>query len=242
MANFTLEDDTGTVGIVVFPDTWAECPPLEDEPAVLVRGQLKAETSREGKSGEGKTTRLAGPAGGRSSRRGSGWRRRRPSRPRSGSNSSSPSRAAPPPRCASSSTATRAGPRSGSGFGTRASRPVLQTRTEVHATAAFARDAVRLLGPDSVLLDGRPVSPPPGDPGNGGGTGVLTVPRRGAGSSSKPAFHRAMTSRLNASLGVANRSEYARKCLPIRALSAGRLAGPGARPALSTDCYGTRFA
>ena len=46
----------------------------------------------------------------------------------------------------------------------------------------------------------------------------------------------AMTSRLIASLCVANRSEYARKCLPIRALSAGRLARLGARPTLSTDC------
>ena len=48
----------------------------------------------------------------------------------------------------------------------------------------------------------------------------------------------AMTSRLNASLCVANRSESARKSLPIRALSAGRLAGLGARPAFSTDCRG----
>ena len=31
-----------------------------------------------------------------------------------------------------------------------------------------------------------------------------------------------------------------RVCLPIRALSAGRLAGLGARPAFSTDCYGAR--
>ena len=47
-----------------------------------------------------------------------------------------------------------------------------------------------------------------------------------------------MTSRRSASPCVANRSEYARECLPIRALSAGRLTGPGARPALSTGCQG----
>ena len=45
-----------------------------------------------------------------------------------------------------------------------------------------------------------------------------------------------MTSRLTASLCVANRSEYARVCLPIRALSAGRVARLGAGPTLSTDC------
>ena len=164
MANFTLEDDTGTVGIVVFPDTWAECPPLEDEPAVLVRGQLKAETSREGKSGEGKTTgspgrraeiiaarvRLAAEAAFAAARRVELV-------------VSEPRRAAAALRQLLDSHPGRTP--LGLRLRDQGVEAVLQTRTEVHATAAFARDAVRLLGPNSVLLDGRPVSPPPGDPG-----------------------------------------------------------------------------
>lgn len=51
MAHFNLEDETGSVGIVAFPDVWSSCPPLEGEPVVLVRGRLKSEGSRAGGAG-----------------------------------------------------------------------------------------------------------------------------------------------------------------------------------------------
>ncbi len=51
MANFAVEDETGAIGVVVFPDTWEHCPPIEDEPAVFVSGQFKADSGREPETG-----------------------------------------------------------------------------------------------------------------------------------------------------------------------------------------------
>ena len=51
MAGFGLEDDTATISVVAFPDTFQDCPPLEDEPVVLVRGRVKADGGRKGESG-----------------------------------------------------------------------------------------------------------------------------------------------------------------------------------------------
>lgn len=46
MGNFNLEDETGTIGVVVFPDLWENCPSLESEPVVVVRGALKKDAGR----------------------------------------------------------------------------------------------------------------------------------------------------------------------------------------------------
>ena len=51
MGNFTLEDETGSIGVVVFPDLWESCPPLESEPVVVVRGGIKAESGGGGRRG-----------------------------------------------------------------------------------------------------------------------------------------------------------------------------------------------
>ncbi len=50
MGNFSLEDETGTIGVVVFPDLWESCPSLESEPVVVVRGGLKGEPGGSGGS------------------------------------------------------------------------------------------------------------------------------------------------------------------------------------------------
>ena len=48
MGKFQLEDDTGSIAVVVFPDNWAGAPELETEPAVLVRGALKGRNAASG--------------------------------------------------------------------------------------------------------------------------------------------------------------------------------------------------
>lgn len=52
MANFNLEDETGTIGVVIFPETWQSCPPLESEPVVVVRGRVRGERGRSGDRGD----------------------------------------------------------------------------------------------------------------------------------------------------------------------------------------------
>ena len=46
MGHFDLEDETGTIGVVVFPDFWESCPSLESEPVVLVRGTMRKDGGR----------------------------------------------------------------------------------------------------------------------------------------------------------------------------------------------------
>ena len=43
MGQFTLEDETGAIGVVVFPDLWEACPSLDGEPVVVVRGNLRGD-------------------------------------------------------------------------------------------------------------------------------------------------------------------------------------------------------
>jgi len=52
MGQFTLEDETGTVGVVVFPDLWEGCPSLDGEPVVVVQGNLRGDAT--GSSGGGR--------------------------------------------------------------------------------------------------------------------------------------------------------------------------------------------
>ena len=52
MASFKLEDDTGTIGVVAFPDTWQISPALEGEPAAVVLGRLRGESGRSGDTGD----------------------------------------------------------------------------------------------------------------------------------------------------------------------------------------------
>ena len=49
MASFEIEDETGVVEVVVFPGEWERCPSLEDEPVVAVRGRVR--TTRGGADG-----------------------------------------------------------------------------------------------------------------------------------------------------------------------------------------------
>ena len=57
MAHFNLEDETGSVAVVAFPDVWSTCPALESEPVALVRGRLKGEAGRPGGGGGRRTQR-----------------------------------------------------------------------------------------------------------------------------------------------------------------------------------------
>ena len=60
MATFQLEDDTGSVRVVAFPDTWEESGPVEADEAVVVGGRLRrAGEDSAGGSGEA----AAGPGG-----------------------------------------------------------------------------------------------------------------------------------------------------------------------------------
>ncbi len=43
MGQFSLEDETGVIGVVVFPDLWESCPTLDGEPVVVVQGNLRGD-------------------------------------------------------------------------------------------------------------------------------------------------------------------------------------------------------
>ena len=45
MGQFALEDETGAIGVVVFPDLWESCPPLDGEPVVVVQGNLRGDAA-----------------------------------------------------------------------------------------------------------------------------------------------------------------------------------------------------
>ena len=45
MGQFTLEDETGAIGVVVFPDLWETCPALDGEPVVVVQGNLRGDAA-----------------------------------------------------------------------------------------------------------------------------------------------------------------------------------------------------
>lgn len=152
MANFRLEDETGTIRVVAFPDTWQDCPALEDEPAVLVRGRLKAETPRDqDASRPGGTSELV---------------------------ASQVWLAAEAPFASASRVelVVRDPRMAAEGLGELLARypgatplrlrlraagveAVLETTTPVRAERKLAVDAIALLGPGAVLLDGR--APPP---------------------------------------------------------------------------------
>ncbi|MXW72197.1 MAG: hypothetical protein F4Z74_12180, partial [Acidobacteria bacterium] len=48
MGQFSLEDETGAIGVVVFPDLWESCPPLDGEPVVVVEGNLRGDAGAPG--------------------------------------------------------------------------------------------------------------------------------------------------------------------------------------------------
>ncbi|MDE2971192.1 MAG: DNA polymerase III subunit alpha [Acidobacteriota bacterium] len=148
MGQFTLEDETGAIGVVVFPDLWETCPSLDGEPVVVVQGNLRGDAAgspggggRRGQRGElaASEIRLADEA---------------------------------PYQLAHRvellvTEPERLGHRLQELFvrhpGTRplllrvrnrGIEVLLETATEVHPSRAFARAAWELLGPDTVRLDG----------------------------------------------------------------------------------------
>ncbi len=51
MGRFIVEDETGSIPVVAFPEMWSTCPPLESEPVALVRGVFRRESARSGDKG-----------------------------------------------------------------------------------------------------------------------------------------------------------------------------------------------
>lgn len=148
MGNFTLEDETGAIGVVVFPDLWETCPPLESEPVVVVRGRLKSETGGSGGSGRGpqrgelvaSEVLLADEAPFRLARRVE-------------LSVTEPENTEAPLQ---DLLAHHPGKKP---LVLRLRVPgvefILETATPVHACRSLARAATELLGPDSVRLDGK---------------------------------------------------------------------------------------
>ena len=149
MGNFTLEDETGTIGVVVFPDLWETCPSLENEPVVVVRGGLKG--------GRGGSSR----GGGRGSQRSelvasdilladeAPYRRAQWAE-----------LVVTEPEPVESDLRDLLGEHPGQiplqlRVHARGMEFVIQTATPIHPNRALARAAWELLGPGTLLLDGR---------------------------------------------------------------------------------------
>ncbi len=143
MANFDLEDDSGTIAVVVFPDVWLGCPPLEDEPAVLVRGRSKVDAA--GRTGDAEVVAervaLAAEAPFASAKR--------------------VDLVVTDPHDREEDLRTLLDRHSGEAplflrLHDQGSVSLLATSTRVRPSRDLARDAEGLLGPGAFLLDGRP--------------------------------------------------------------------------------------
>ena len=150
MGRFRLEDDTGAVGVVAFPDAWESAPALEEEPAVFVRGRLKpgpADDAGGGSRSDGPEIiateiRLAEDAI---------WRGAQ----RLEIRVTNPEETAVPLR--NLLDRYRGTIRLDLRIRADGLECVLRTETAVAASPDFARAVRRLLGPDALRRDGQPV-------------------------------------------------------------------------------------
>ena len=148
MGQFTLEDETGTVGVVVFPDLWEGCPSLDGEPVVVVQGNLRGDAT-------------GSSAGGRRGQRGE-----------LAASEILLADEAPYLLAHRVELLVAEPERLGNDLGdlirehpgqkplllrvqVRGVEVLLETATPIRPSRAFARAARELLGPDTLLLDGR---------------------------------------------------------------------------------------
>ena len=150
MGKFTLEDESGAIPVVVFPDVWEQCRGLESEPAVLVRGSLDAGRSGD-RGGGGREAgsevkaveiRLADEVPYRLARRVELLVRESPPSPEAIEALLSRHRGQTPLWLR-----IQVGGR----------EALVETATPVRCCRELARSAVELLGPDCVSLDGAPI-------------------------------------------------------------------------------------